>query len=518
MVLAALVPASAGQPAASPIDAAAAALNVRDERGGAAWLVEGEGRENLDGELQGLADGEPTWRPHEERVAVDTATDTAGWERRTPRNDFSLRHRRFVYAPSRTLIVDHANGVTREVPGAVSEVRRRALMRRIPHLLIAEAWRSRFAAKTTRAVVADGGAADEVALDLPGDGTIRLVVGRSPAVPRSAEYRMYFPGRGNVVVRWDWTGWKEHAQLGHVPSGHRLTIDGIVFQEVRYTRYERGTRETDAFLNPPVPQPPAASGTVELPAWTAAAGPATGEVAPGVHVARMDGFTVGFVELRDSIVAFEAPEPFFGTESIPAADREAAGTLSPRIVAHIRRTVPGKPISHVVISHHHGDHLGGVKAFGDAGAIPIVAARDRAAAQRALGGSSRAPEPVDGVRVLSDGVRRIEIIDVGENPHTRSNLVMWLPAERILLQGDLFYFNAGAGLQRGRDRMNRYFSGWLKARGLAPRLVYGVHNNGAAGPGALEAAAALTAPRQRPAPSPHRPLRTETRLYSIPQR
>src|SRR5688500_14998821 len=191
------------------------------------WLVEGAGRENLTGELQGLAADAPTWRPHEERVAVDYQEQSVAWERRTPRNDESLRHRRFIYAPSRTVIVDHANQSTRMIPGDVPAASRRALMRRIPHLLLADlASRSASNVRWVREITIDGHAADEIVVALPSDGAITLVIGRAPAVLRSASYALHFPGRGDTVVAWQWIGWKPDASIGYIPAGHRLTIGG----------------------------------------------------------------------------------------------------------------------------------------------------------------------------------------------------------------------------------------------------------------------------------------------------
>jgi hypothetical protein len=267
-----------------------------------------------------------------------------------------------------------------------------------------------------------------------------------------------------VTVRWTWTGWSPHASLGFVPSAHRIEIGGVLFQDVTYSRYDGGVNAAGArtVLSPDFPPP--AMAHEEPPAWAAPAGPAVGEVAPGVHVARLGGFTVLFADIGSSIVAFEAPEPFFGTESIPASNRAAAGTLTPQFIAHIRKTIPGKPISHVVISHHHGDHAGGADAFRKEGA-QVVTSDMR----------------------IGEGDREIHVINVGPNPHTDDNLVMWIPAAGVMIQGDLFYFDAGAGFQAGRARMNRFFAGWLRARGIQPRLLYGVHNNGAAGPAALAA-------------------------------
>jgi hypothetical protein len=78
------------------------------------------------------------------------------------------------------------------------------------------------------------------------------------------------------------------------------------------------------------------------------------------------------------------------------------------------------------------------------------------------------------------------VLDAGINPHTDGNLVVWIPAAGVVIQGDLFYFDAGSGFHRGRERMNRFFAAWLLGRGIRPRLLYGVHNHGAAGPAALD--------------------------------
>ncbi len=74
------------------------------------------------------------------------------------------------------------------------------------------------------------------------------------------------------------------------------------------------------------------------------------------------------------------------------------------------------------------------------------------------------------------------------NPHTEASLVFWVPDAGAMIQGDLFYFNAGSGFHAGRARMNRFFAGWLRRQRLSPRVLYGVHNNGAAGADAIAAA------------------------------
>ncbi len=87
-------------------------------------------------------------------------------------------------------------------------------------------------------------------------------------------------------------------------------------------------------------------------------------------------------------------------------------------------------------------------------------------------------------------VRR-HVLNVGPNPHTAENLIVWLPEERIVFQGDLFYYAEGAPFPpSGRATMNIFFASWLDSAGIRPAAVYGVHNRGAAGPAALARARA----------------------------
>jgi glyoxylase-like metal-dependent hydrolase (beta-lactamase superfamily II) len=281
------------------------------------------------------------------------------------------------------------------------------------------------------------------------------------------------------------------------PSGHAVDVRGMPFQEVRYTRYEAGAADARAMFD--LPQGDAAAPSA--PAAAAPGLPATGEVAPGVHVLNLRSFVVMLVEFRDFVVALEAPETHPGLEAIPAAEQDAAGLVTEDYIAAITRLFPSKPVRLVAVSHHHGDHIGGVRAFAAKG-IAIAAPPATAAAIRNLLAQPADPrqgapgavvanpsvEVVNGRRIVSDGWRTLELVDVGPNPHTSENLVAWLPRERILFQGDLFYFAEGAPFPpSGRGTMNRFFAAWLSARGLAPRAIYGVHNRGAAGPEALAA-------------------------------
>jgi glyoxylase-like metal-dependent hydrolase (beta-lactamase superfamily II) len=197
-------------------------------------------------------------------------------------------------------------------------------------------------------------------------------------------------------------------------------------------------------------------------------------------VAEVSGFVVMFVEFKDFVVTLDAPESFVGLETIPGSRPSHAVSAEYRTI--LERTVPSKPLRYVAVSHHHGDHLGGIRELASAGATVLVAPGHREAALRALGGRG-AIEVVSDRRVVSDGSRSIEIWNVGKNPHTDENLFFWLPAERILFQGDLFYYSEGEPFPpSGRETMNRFFARFLRERGIEPLAIYGVHNDGAAPP------------------------------------
>ena len=77
------------------------------------------------------------------------------------------------------------------------------------------------------------------------------------------------------------------------------------------------------------------------------------------------------------------------------------------------------------------------------------------------------------------GERAVELINVGPNPHTSENVVVHLPRERIIFQGDLFYFDGEATFPpRNRRTIMPFFARWLVGRGLAPERIYGYHDRG----------------------------------------
>jgi glyoxylase-like metal-dependent hydrolase (beta-lactamase superfamily II) len=156
-----------------------------------------------------------------------------------------------------------------------------------------------------------------------------------------------------------------------------------------------------------------------------------------------------FAVFKDGVVVFEAG----------GSSRYAESCLD-----LIRATAPGIPISRLVATHFHFDHIAGVRTFIAEG-VPVVTTPDakavieRAAASRhtirpdALSRKPRPPviETVADKKVLDDGVHRVELYNFGPTPHAAEILVAYFPGEKLLFEPDLFDIVSNELMVAGED-------------------------------------------------------------------
>ena len=166
------------------------------------------------------------------------------------------------------------------------------------------------------------------------------------------------------------------------------------------------------------------------------------ELADGIWLLAGQSHHSVLVEFSDHLMLFEAPNE--------------ARTLA--VIARARELVPDKPLTHLVNSHHHFDHSGGIRAAVSEGLTIVTHAangqfyrelvdRPRAIAPDAL---TRNPQPltletVEDEMTLEDDAMTVHLYHIEGNPHADSLLMAYFPGERLLVQADAF--SPGRALQ-----------------------------------------------------------------------
>jgi glyoxylase-like metal-dependent hydrolase (beta-lactamase superfamily II) len=116
-----------------------------------------------------------------------------------------------------------------------------------------------------------------------------------------------------------------------------------------------------------------------------------------------------------------------------------------------RKAIPNKPVKYVINTHHHFDHLGGLRYAVAEGATIITQAGNKTFYERVLAMPhtirpdrlAQAPkraviETVGDMRLLTDGTRRLVIHRMQGFTHVDTMLMAYLPAEKILIETDAY--------------------------------------------------------------------------------
>jgi glyoxylase-like metal-dependent hydrolase (beta-lactamase superfamily II) len=157
-------------------------------------------------------------------------------------------------------------------------------------------------------------------------------------------------------------------------------------------------------------------------------------LADGVHKIQGVGHATIVVEMRDHLIAIEGP--LYDQRTAP-------------VVQSIKDKFPNKPIRYVIPTHHHLDHAGGIRAFMATGATIVVPFAAKEFYRRvAIAPHTRKPDSLakrpagvvieafgGGPRILSDGQRRVEVHPL-PLPHAEDLVVVYLPAEKIIIEAD----------------------------------------------------------------------------------
>lgn len=161
------------------------------------------------------------------------------------------------------------------------------------------------------------------------------------------------------------------------------------------------------------------------------------KLAPGVFYITGGSHHSVAIDQADHIVVVEGPQ-------------SEARSLA--VIAKVKETIPNKPIRHLINSHVHFDHSGGLRTWVDEGATIVTHELNKPYYEQAwaaprtlnpdrLAKSNKAAqfqtfgaEPL----VLTDGKRRIEVHAFVGNGHNDAFAMVYLPAEKILIEVDAY--------------------------------------------------------------------------------
>jgi glyoxylase-like metal-dependent hydrolase (beta-lactamase superfamily II) len=141
------------------------------------------------------------------------------------------------------------------------------------------------------------------------------------------------------------------------------------------------------------------------------------------------------IEMKDHLILVESPLN---------EDRVVA------VLAEVKK-LSNKPLRNVIVTHHHFDHSGGVRAAAADGLTVIAHDSNKAFLEKALAapatvnpdrlaksGKKGVVEGTGVRRTLTDGTRTVDIHHITGNVHHGGIIMVHLPKEKLLIEADVF--------------------------------------------------------------------------------
>jgi len=200
------------------------------------------------------------------------------------------------------------------------------------------------------------------------------------------------------------------------------------------------------------------------------------QLSPGVFVLGGASHKSMAVEQAAGVVIIESPL---------YAERSQA------VLGWAARQFPGKPVSHVVVTHFHDDHSGGLRDFVAAGATVVCGSGSEGYYERALAAPSTivpdalalSPRPTTIVRVapagsteLPDATNPVSVQAIS-NSHASDMVIVRLPRQNIVFESDLFSPGFPPGVLPSINQVELHRA--LAAGGHTTDLIVGGHGGNA---------------------------------------
>jgi glyoxylase-like metal-dependent hydrolase (beta-lactamase superfamily II) len=260
--------------------------------------------------------------------------------------------------------------------------------------------------------------------------TVTLTISMETHLPVSVTSRADQPNLGDVLLE---TKFLDYEDLGGLKLPRHLvtTIDKWVRSDIRVSKNTINAPVNLAAPDPmrgalAAPANPPVSVTVQL-------------VEPGIWWLNGDGNHHSVViEFSDHLTLFE----------VPTSEARAKA-----VIEKARSLAFGKPLTEVIISHHHFDHSAGLRTAAAEGLAVITQHENLAFFKDLIArphtlvpdelAMTLSPPPmqlkvVDDEVTLRDDSMELDLYHVKNNNHADTLLMGWLPRQKILIQADLY--------------------------------------------------------------------------------
>ncbi len=202
------------------------------------------------------------------------------------------------------------------------------------------------------------------------------------------------------------------------------------------------------------------------------------ELAEGVWLMGGGSHNSVVMEFDEYIAVFEAPQ-------------NEARSLA--VIEEIYQLIDDKPIRFIINSHHHWDHLGGLRTYVHEGATVITHDYNKTYYQEVLRAKPWLLEPdryslfpleewsegyvfetVKEKYVLADNSRRVDIHLIQGLNHVEGMLIAYLPEEKVVIEADL-YSPRPSNANRPPNASNKTFYENLKRLKLDVETIVPIH-------------------------------------------
>lgn len=244
-------------------------------------------------------------------------------------------------------------------------------------------------------------------------------------LPLSISTKTSHPNLGDVIVTTTFADYQDVNGV-RMPASFTGKVDEFTTFELRASKQALDASLEDmtappAVLNPPPPSPP--NVTVE-------------SIGKGVWLLAGQSHHSALIEFDDHLMLIEAPQ-------------SEARTLA--VIKKARETVPKKPLTELVITHHHFDHTAGMRAAiaegltvithaGNKDWVDNMARRPHTLQPDLLANNTSRLNivTVDAEREYKDRTNTVMLYHIAGNPHSDTMLMAYVPRDRVLIEVDAF--------------------------------------------------------------------------------